>query len=214
MNKYNEEYYIGFVPAGDRPKIRADKKTKSRGFSYTKLTLGEAPLFFHNLNREKDQKKGKKWPVTEVIKVGICYLVNDFIRDKLMQYDIDGLQYYPSVNIDDDDNWHENYWLLNFYEKSVYWDKKRSKLYPFDDDETADDIREAEFNALVKKFCLDEKKLDTIPEERRLIFKMGDVADAYTFFHKKIVDFFEENQCKGIRFFKVSEFEEGDQYRE
>ncbi len=94
---------------------------------------------------------------------------------------------------------------MNFYERSVYWDKKRSKIKSYNK-------KKDEFNAAVRKFCLDEKKLDAIPEERRLIFKMGDVSDPYTFFHKKIVDFLVENNCQGIRFFKVSEFEEGDQY--
>lgn len=205
MNKYNDEYYIGFYPEGYKPKIVADDKTANRGFQYSKLAFGESPLFFYNRNKEKDRKNGRKWEVTEILKVGISYLVNDFIRNKLIQYDIEGLQYYPAVYIDDNDNWHENFWLLNFYEKFVYWDKKRTTVIPVDKNED-------KYNALVDKFCLDEKKLDVIPEEKRLIFKMGDIADPYVFFHQKIVDFFEENQCKGIRFFKVSEFEEGDQY--
>ena len=58
-----------------------------------------------------------------------------------------------------------------------------------------------------------EKKLDAILEERRLIFKMGGVGDPYVFFHQKIVDYIMENQYKGIRFFKVSEFEEGIQFK-
>jgi len=123
-----------------------------------------------------------------------------------MKYDIDGMQLYPAVYIDDDDHWHDNYWFLTFYEKYIYWDKKRSQFITIDE---TDDQHDAE----VDSYCLDETKLQGIAEERRLIFKMGGVGDPYVFVHQKIVDFLMANQCKGIRFFKTCEFEEGDQFK-
>ncbi len=207
MNKYNEEYYIAFEPKGDnQPYVIADKKTTERGYHYKKVPLGGLPFFFYNRNKEKDRRNGKKWPITEILETGGDFLVNDFIRDEVIQYDIDGMQLYPSVYIDDDDNWHENYWFLNFYETFVYWDQGRSEIVTIDENDD-------KYGAEIDKYCLDEKKLFGIPEEKRLIFKMSGVGDPYVFFHQKIVDFLMTNNCRGIRFFKVSEFEEGDQFK-
>ena len=41
---------------------------------------------------------------------------------------------------------------------------------------------------------------------------MGGAFKAYVFIHQQIVDFFNKNNVTGVRLFKVSEFEEGDQH--
>jgi len=207
MNRFNEEYYIAVEPKGDnQPYVIADKKTAARGYHYTKLPEGKPPLFFFNRNKEKDLASGNKWAITPVLETGGDFLVSDYIANELMMYEIDGLQLYPAVYIDDDDNWHEEYWFLTFFEKFRYWDSKNSEFMKIDSSDS-------EFDAEIDKYCLDESKLSLIPEEQRLIFKMGGVGDPYVFFHKKMVDLFTSTKSKGIRFFKVSEFEEGDQFK-
>lgn len=206
MKKYDEVYYIAKKPFGENQLyIKADLKTAERGYHYKKVPLGEAPFFFQNSYKEEDKKKGNKWALTEVLLVGSNLLVCDKIRDELKTYEIEGMQLYPSVYIDDENNWHENYWFLNFYEDFYYLDKNQSIVDIDEDDDEDDDIE-------VFKYSLDVQKLNQIPEERRLLFKMGGATDAYIFVHQKIVDFIINNNFKGVRFFKVSEFEEGDQY--
>lgn len=209
MNKYNEQYYIAEMPFGEEQLfIKPDRKTAERGYHYKRVPIGEAPFFFLNSNRECDIENGCKWPVTDILIDGSDLLVGGKIREELMKYDIDGMQLYPSVYMDDDNNWHENFWFLNFFKKYHYWDKNES-VVRIDEDEEVDEDEDVS----VRRYSLDEQKLDEIPEESRLMFKMGGATVAYIFVHQKIVDFIVNNNYKGVRFFKVSEFKEGIQYR-
>ncbi len=70
---------------------------------------------------------------------------------------------YPAVYIDDENNWHDNYWFLNFYEELDCWDRKLSVIGEDDD----------EHESAVYQYYLDAKILDGIPEEKRLLFIMG-----------------------------------------
>ena len=64
----------------------------------------------------------------------------------------------------------------------------------------------------INKYSLDASKLDMIPLENRLLFKMGGTSFSYIFIHESIFEKISINEFKGARFFKVSNFEEGDQY--
>jgi len=203
MNKYNDQYYIAVEPFGaEQPYVIADKITSTRLDHHQKLPLGQAPLTFYNRNKEQDRAKGNKWPVTPVLETGGDFLVNDIIREQISHYDIDGLQLYPAVFIDDDDVIHPNYWFLNFYKTFSYWDKKQSEVICIDG-----------YLAEIDKYSLDPEKLGAITEQSRLIFKMGGVTDPYIFIHQTLVSFLMVNNCNGIRFFKTTDFEEGDQFR-
>ena len=61
-------------------------------------------------------------------------------------------------------------------------------------------------------YRLREDVLDAIPENERLIFQLGNTSRGKIFFHQKVVDIFKKHDVKGINFFKVSEFEYGDQH--
>lgn len=179
MNKYNEQYYIARKPFNDNQlHIKADRKTAERDYFYKKMVLGEAPLFFENSYKEEDKDKGIKRSITDVLLDSSDLLVCNKIRNELIQYEIDGMQFYPSVYIDDDNNWNENYWFLNFYEEFHYWDKNQSIVDIDEDDDEDDDIE-------VFKYSLDAQKLDKIPEERRLMFKMSGATVAYIFVHHR-----------------------------
>lgn len=207
MNNFNEQYYIAFMPFGDEQLyVSPDQKTADRDFDFKKVPLGEAPFFFENGYKEEDKEEGNRWPITEIMMVGTSFIAIQEIRDELIKHDVDGMQLYPSVYIDDDDNWHENYWYLNFYKELHCLDKKRSKIDEDEDDDKDDD-------AEVLSIHLSARVLDAIPEEKRLLFKIGGTTLPYVLVHQKIVDFITQNNYKGIRFLKVSTFKYGDQHR-
>ncbi len=123
------------------------------------------------------------------------------------------MQIYPSVYIDDDNNWHEDYWFLNFYEELHCLDKKKSKILTIDySDEEDDDLDEEDDDLEVVEYRLDSRILGGIPEEKRLMFKIGGTNIDYIFIHQKLVDIFMKRKFTGIRFLPVSTFKEGDQF--
>ena len=61
-------------------------------------------------------------------------------------------------------------------------------------------------------YRLREDVLDSIPENERLIFQVGNTTSGEIFFHQKVVDIFNKHGVKGIRFFKVSEYHVGDEF--
>lgn len=207
---FDEEYYIARRPADEgQLYLKPDAKTFNRRYGYTKLTQGEAPLFFENAFKDKDKKSGKKRSLTNVLIDSPNLLVDNEARDKLKFLEIDGLQIYPAVYIDDDIKWHENYWFLNFYKELDCWDRKLSVVEIDDDDDDDDDI---DLDAEIIKYRLNSDILSQIPKEHRLMFKMGGATKAYIFVHQDVVDIFTNVNATGVRFFKVSEFEEGDQF--
>lgn len=62
----------------------------------------------------------------------------------------------------------------------------------------------------VNRFCLDENVLNKISENECLMFAVGGVYNRFVFFHKKVVEVFERHGAQGVRFLKVSNFEDGD----
>lgn len=204
MSKYDQEYYIAYTTLNpDQLHIKPKASTAARGYRYTKLTLGEAPLFFVNAFQKRDQKTGARRTVTDILYDGASFAVTDEIKRYLGQFEIASMQHYPAIIINDDDRWHEDYWYLNIYERLDCWDRNTS-IYEIDTE--ANDPK-----PMVDKFSLDTAKLEAIPEEKRLIFKIGGASKAYVLMHRKIVKHILENAYTGIRFFKVADFEEGDQ---
>lgn len=206
MNKYNDQYYIVMLTLNeDRIFVDPLQKTADRNYHFKKQPIGSEPFFFENSDREEDKKDGITHLLPDVLMEGANLLVNQTTRDYLKQYTIYGLQMNPSIYIDDNGNWHENYWFLTFFETVNCLDRVKSDV------EEIPAIPDND-KPLVNKYSLDSKVLDKIPEENRLLFKMGNVTDQYVFVHQRIADYFAENNVTGIHLSKVSEFEEGDQY--
>ena len=138
-------------------------------------------------------------------------IVNNQIRDKLKYFDFVNMQLYPAVYIDDEEHYHENYWCMNFWgeldcidrEKSVFSKSSQEELLS---DPLADDLA-------VKQYSLSAKVLDEIPEEDRLIFKIGGDDMGYVFIHQKIADIFKKENATGVKLYKVSEYKKGMQFR-
>ena len=205
MNKYDNEYYIVSRLAGDNQIfIKPDEKTAKRKYHYKKLIHGEPPLCFENGFRDEDQNK---WEITDVLVDSSGMILREEIKNLLGDLKVKGMQVYPAIYIDDDDKWHDDFWYLGFYEELDCVDRDKSTIVEFDDDDDEDELLE------IEKFSLKEQVLDAIPEAQRLLFKIGECSKDYVFVHKNIVDIFAQKKCSGIRFFRVSDFTEGDQHK-
>ncbi|MBL4898701.1 MAG: hypothetical protein JKX76_03520 [Colwellia sp.] len=210
MSKYDQEYFIMFLPAGDEQiYLKPNSQTAKRKYHYKQLTPGEAPLFFQNSYRDEDKNQ---WPITNVLVDMSGLLVTPPIHDEIKNNTIDFMQTYPAVYVDDKGNYHEEYWYIGFYDELQCLDVKSSTIETIDfdeDDEDDDDEERLE----VEKYSLDEGVLDAIKEENRLMFKIAGCSKKHIFVHSKIVDIFGKNNATGIRFLNVASFEEGDQFR-
>ncbi|WP_196161095.1 imm11 family protein [Reinekea sp. G2M2-21] len=204
MSKYDHEYYIPFAPnTEDKLFWGKHKKTVFRYRHFHRLTLSDGPMLFLNDYREEDAKKGVRTPLPDVFEsIGFMLIPKPFM-EFLRYFDIPGLQLFPAVYIDDDDVWHEDLWLVNFYEGLDCIDLENSSV-KYTLWEEGDDYR-------VKKPSLSETVLSEIPEDQRLMFKIAKVDNPHLYCHQRVVDFVREIGYTGIDFIKVADFKEGMQ---
>ena len=207
MNKYNDEYYIVFEHFNENTLYLAETdQTEPRDIGWKELQFGLEPAFFENGYKDKDKDKahGIKRPISSAHMNGNTIIINNDLREKIKHFDIAGLQLYPSVIIDDDDYYHDGYWVLNNYQRLECLDYDHCIIRNY----TPGSDRHR-----VKKYCLSETVLDAIPEEQRLIFKPAKTDMGYAFFHKRIVDIFNKYGVETLKFEKVSEWKAGKQFR-
>lgn len=209
MSKYNEEYYLAIKSYCERYMgVKPLRKTNDRRYSYKKLLPGE-PLFFENFNKEEDIADGVKNVMNDVY-IDVTLIIENTLREKFKDLNTYGMQLYPAIFIDDEDEWHENYWCMNFYEFIDCIDKEKST---FSDSTIRRLAKNPEHKRLsVERYSLSEKVLDKIPEQERMFFKARGDSDARVFVHEKAVAEFEAINATGIRFIKVADFELGDEY--
>jgi hypothetical protein len=204
MKEYNDEYYIIFDDNNEyQMDVKIHLKSSNRHFDYQKLLPGE-PLFFEPGFQERNERSNIVPRKTDMMSEGLSFIVSNPIHKILSECDLQGMQLYPSVIIEDDDSWDESYWYLNIWQDLDCWDRKMSIARPLKADME-------ERDTVIKQYFLDSKVLDNIPEEKRLIFRMGEESNGYIFMHQKLVDIFRQNNFTGVRFFKVSEFKSGMQ---
>ncbi|ODB37472.1 hypothetical protein BB427_13360 [Pseudoalteromonas sp. BMB] len=211
MNRdYNNEYYLILKKYGkDTLYPRALQKSADRDYEFEQLVWGKEPLFFENAYRDKDNANGVIRPIPSVLLDATIPIVSSKIRERLKLFNFVGMQLYPAVYIDDGDNYHEDFWCMNFWQELDCWDRAKSKIEKF----TAEEMLEPDYlkGCDIYKYHLDSEVLDKIPEEERLIFKQAGGLK-YVFVHQKIADIFFEEKATGVNLVKVSDFEEGMQF--
>ena len=138
---------------------------------------------------------------------GGVFIIHDKVKDAIKHFDLHGMQFYPSILIEKENAWDEKYWYLNIWEDIDCWDREKSDFEIIEDEggSAGDDV-------MVDPYSLNSSVLGQLKEEKRLLFRMGNDGIGKLFMHQKMVDVIESSGFTGIRFFKVSEFEEGDQY--
>lgn len=206
MNDFDSEYFIFLENEKPcYPTLVAKGSTVDRPYGRRELSSGGGPLAFFDGFRNEQLRDGTKEILTDILFDGTSMVVTSRIKSSLEGFDIDGLQYYPAIYIDNSGIWHEDYWYMNFYTRLDCWDREFS-IYDseFDENDPYD-------FADVDRYSLDSGKLSRVPASERMMFKMGRSAGQYIFAHKEIAKFFLLEQIPSMQIFKVSEFEEGDQ---
>lgn len=207
----NSDYFIlGNIPGDDEPFIGATPRSENRNFRLNKLPPFGEPLFFENKYRKEFLVEDIKYPMSDVFIESLGFLCIEGVKDYLSNFNIKGFQLYPAVFIDDQSNWHEDYWYAGFYNTLDCWDRKQSSLIEFPD-EFDDENDDEDDLPTVEKFVLDENVLNKIPEEERLLFVMGGCFNPMIFVHKRIVRYFQDAQINGFRLYKIDEYEFGNE---
>jgi len=183
MSELQQEYYIPFVRNTENKLfINTDEKSSRRYYHYRKFNIVDGPMVYLNDYKEENLKLGINTPLPDIFL--------DF-----------GL--FPTIYIDDNDQWHENLWLVNFFEGIDCIDKQKSKIN-YDPRVWDEGDR-----LIVKKTIFDDSVLRAIPEDQRLIFKMANVDKPHLYCHKRVVDYIREQNYTGVIFVKASDYKRG-----
>ena len=124
-------------------------------------------------------------------------VVSARIRDVLEPLGLYGVQLVPAdVKIDDGDS--RRFWLLHVYCRLKCMDMKKSvcRFYP------------SGSVLSIEKLVLDERTLEEIPLERRLLFVLAESTSVYIC-HRSIVDTVLAVAPQGLRFVPVEQWNEG-----
>eukprot|EP01034_Spumella_vulgaris_P044089 gene44089-54789_t len=111
---------------------KPDENTEDRRFRFEMQQPGSAPLVFHNTWKEENLRKGIRSLSPAVLFEGDDLVVSTAIRQSLLLADIPDLAMHPVVYIDDQGEWHEDYWFLTFTKWLDCWDRNAS-TYEQDD---------------------------------------------------------------------------------
>ena len=204
MSELQQEYYIPFVRNTENKLfINTDEKSSRRYYHYRKFNIVDGPMVYLNNYKEENLKLGINTPLPDIFLDFGAMIIPKAFMVFLRQFDIYGLQLFPTIYIDDNDQWHENLWLVNFFEGIDCIDKQKSKIN-YDPRVWDEGDR-----LIVKKTIFDDSVLRAIPEDQRLIFKMTNVDKPHLYCHKRVVDYIREQNYTGVIFVKASDYKRG-----
>jgi hypothetical protein len=203
MGKFDQEYYfIRRASSEERPSLLADSDTEDRIFDSENQLVGSAPFVFLNNLKDEQLRKKIEGIVPDIMFVGTDLVVSNSIRENLLLENIPHLYMHPSVYIDNNDNWNENYWYLNFQSTLDCWDREFSE---YDDEIEPIKIGIEEFRE-VFSFSLNEKILEKIPLPDRRLFKMGGTVAATVTCHKSLYSIFNRDGKSGANVIRISDY--------
>lgn len=115
---------------------------------------------------------------------------------------VKGVQLIPSTVIGKDGELYKDYWYMHIYNIHAVLDRENS-IYKWSE------IRQvANF---IDKLILDNRKLEEIPLEDRLIFRLKE-RRTFQLFHKSIVDRITAEDVRGVRFITVDDWSTETQF--
>ena len=204
MSELQQEYYLPFrANTENKLFINTDEKSSRRYYHYEKFNIVDGPMVYLNNYKEENLELGIKTPLPDIfLDFGAMIIPKEFMVF-LRNFDIYGLQLFPTIYIDDDDQWHENLWLVNFFEGIDCIDKEKSEI------DYDPDLWEEGDPLVVDETVFDDSVLRAIPEDQRLIFKMANVAWPHLYCHQRVVDYIRQQKYTGIIFVKASDYFEG-----
>jgi len=122
------------------------------------------------------------------------------IFDVLRPLEIKGIQLLPARIRGKDDNIFTDYWLLNIYNEIKCIDNRLSDC----------EIGNSNLSK-IKKLVLDKRILETIPLEKRLIFRLAEDW-SFQLFHLSIVNAIMAVKPEGIKFINIEEWHDGSNF--
>lgn len=115
------------------------------------------------------------------------------VIEQITQMGIEGTQWFPAY-IHYDGKRYNDYIVMHTHKRIEGFDREKSEFDMWDED-TFD----------IEKIVLSKSKLDTIPLEERLIFKLKESTSMH-YFHKSIVDEIMKHNPKGCVFIKSKDW--------
>lgn len=206
MKKYESQYYFLRKPGGDEriPSLSPDDDTLSRNYDFEVPPIGSPPFVFFNGGKEYNDKR-RISPLRKIPAIlfdGSNLLIPGFMREALLELDISDLHMHPAVYVHDDGKWYEDYWYMIFTNRFDCW--SRLKSY-YEKDEGP--IRLGGFELYeIYTYKLDGDLLNSIPESRRLLFKMGGALNTFVVCHESILSIFKSGNVSGVEFIQVGEY--------
>jgi len=202
MTDYDNEYY--FIRMEDNreyvPYLRPDTSTSKRRFRNESPAMGSSPLIFTNALKDDFREAGAKAEIADILFESSNFVVRDHIRAKLLAHEIPGMVLHPAVYIDDNDEWHEDYWFVGFTSRLDCWDREKSTY-----SSPPLQIGANEFYDIYS-YSLNRKLLDATPLENRLLFQMGGTQDAMIVCHQTLAPVFRGDGQSGARLQLVSDY--------
>jgi len=205
MTKLEEQYYIIFPDnsfSKQSNRVSFDSNTCQRSPHYKKLISGQKPVFFYS------DAEDKSIELTKLVFSGPSIILHKSLVENINDENIIHGQLYPSVYIDPEGKFHEEYFLINVYEEYDCWCRENSKYRLVRDDDDEDNDIEAH----MFKYKFNYNLLSKIEEENRLFFKIGGVDRPRIFIHQKVLDVLLANQVKGFKAYSILEYELGKEF--
>lgn len=203
MRNYDDEYFFIEEVEDERlPALLPDSNTEDRTFRFEAQPVGSPPLVFRNGAHDVQRRRrlSPLRPVPDVLFSGANLVVRTKIRDALLGINVPHLSMHPTVYIDEDNKWHEDFWYMTFTQTFDCWDRKSS-----DYKATPLTVGGAKLYS-VYSYRLDADVLDQVPLEQRLLFKMGGTQDGYIVCHTTMTKHFSSALSKSLVFTRISDY--------
>jgi len=204
MSELQQQYYIPFrANTENKLFLTKDEKSKRNFYFFKKFNLVDGPMVFLNNYKEENLKMGIKTQLPDIfLDFGLMLIPKEFMVF-LRRFNIHGLQLFPAVYIDDDEQWHENLSMVNIFEGIDCLDKEKSEI------DYDPDLWDEGDRLIVDEIVFSDVVLRAIPEDQRLIFKMKNVQMPHLYCHQRVVDYIRQQNYTGIIFVKASDYVDG-----
>ncbi|CAA0125301.1 Uncharacterised protein [BD1-7 clade bacterium] len=199
-NHINDQYYLVFPEVSYDEKISfvaPTKSTRARSPFQKTMLLSEGPAVYR---AKLDEDTGK--PPANILHDTLDLVLHASLLSGIAETCIYQGKFFPAIFEDDHKEACENYWLVNLFNKLDCWDRKASDYVENHSGDTPH----------IHRYSLDEKRLASIKEEERLIFRIGGTDIPNIFIHQTIADALNNQGAEGIRLIKVSDYELGMEF--
>jgi hypothetical protein len=203
MPKYDKQYF--FIEKADDerlPFLVPDSNSEDRLFLYESQLPGSPPLVFRNGRKDSQKNRRISALTPDILFSGSDLIVKNSIREQLLDKEIPNLHMHPSIYIDNNEDWNEDYWHLLFTNSLDCWDHE---LSDYNRTRRPIEIGGLEYHE-VHTFVLDEATLDKKKLPERLLFKMGGILAGTITCHETLHSIFHGGGNSGAFLTSVNDY--------